>query len=154
MVAAAVEEDAIVGLDVETTGLDSRTDRIRLLSLNCDTNTTEGGRFTYLIDCFAVDPRSLWEVLADRPIVAHNAAFDLSFLAPGSRHDAVVSAASWHAETEGVPRARADGRTGDGPDAGQNGAAVELVRGVDRGAAGLRRGRCGNAPPAVQRARR
>ena len=86
MVAAAVEESAIVGLDVETTGLDPRTDRVRLLSLDCD--TTDGGRFTYLVDCFAVDPRPLWEALADRPIVAHNAAFDLGFLAALGFHPA------------------------------------------------------------------
>src|SRR5262249_10957974 len=31
---------------------------------------------------FAVGPRPLWEVLAERPLVAHNAAFDLGMLRP------------------------------------------------------------------------
>jgi DNA polymerase-1 len=79
MVCAAVEVSAFVGVDSETTGLNPRTDRIRLLSLNCDTN--DGGRFTYLVDVFQVDPRSLWGLLADRELIFHNAHFDLQFLA-------------------------------------------------------------------------
>jgi DNA polymerase-1 len=85
----AVEESVIIGVDTETTGLDARKDRIRLLSLNTD---TEGGRFTYLVDCFAVDPSPLWESLSARPLVLHNGIFDLQFLArmgfvPGTVHD-------------------------------------------------------------------
>jgi DNA polymerase I-like protein with 3'-5' exonuclease and polymerase domains len=76
---SALEDTALVGLDLETTGLNPRTDRVRLLSLCCD--TTDGGGFTYVIDCCAVDPSPLWPVLAGRPVVAHNAAFDLQFLA-------------------------------------------------------------------------
>jgi DNA polymerase-1 len=78
MVCAAVEVSAFVGVDSETTGLNPRTDRIRLLSLNCDTN--DGGRFTYLVDVFQVDPRPLWGLLADRELIFHNAHFDLQFL--------------------------------------------------------------------------
>jgi DNA polymerase I len=76
-VAAAIEESVVVGFDTETTGLNLRTDRIRLLTLDCD---TDGGRFTYLIDVFAIDPSPLWEVLASKPIVIHNGTFDLAFL--------------------------------------------------------------------------
>jgi DNA polymerase-1 len=78
-VAAAVEESVLVALDTETTGLDPRTDRVRLLALNVD--TVDGGRFTYLIDCFVLDPAPLWEALAAKDLVLHNAAFDLAFLA-------------------------------------------------------------------------
>ncbi len=78
-VLAALDDSDVVGLDLETTGLDPRQDRVRLLALDCDTN--DGGRFTYLIDCFVVDPTPLWEVLAGKELVIHNAAFDLAFLA-------------------------------------------------------------------------
>jgi DNA polymerase-1 len=76
-VAAAISESTLIGVDTETTGLDCHTDRVRLLSLDLDTN---GGRFTYLVDCFEVDPSPLWEALADKPLVLHHAAFDLAFL--------------------------------------------------------------------------
>jgi ribonuclease D len=68
-----------VAVDTETTGLDSLNDQVRLLSLDCE--TVEGGRFTYLIDAFRVDPRPLWEALTSASLVLHNAAFDLAFLA-------------------------------------------------------------------------
>jgi DNA polymerase-1 len=93
----AVEESTIIGVDTETTGLDPRKDRVRLLSLNTD---TEGGRFTYLLDLFALDRAllpPLWEALASRPLVMHNAAFDLSMLGaigftPGVVHDVFLLA--------------------------------------------------------------
>jgi DNA polymerase-1 len=66
-------------LDTETTGLSPHKDRIRLLTLDCD--TTDGGRFTYVVDCEAVDPAPLWEALAEKTIIGHNVAFDLAFLA-------------------------------------------------------------------------
>src|SRR5262249_51855970 len=50
MVMAAVDDSDVVGLDCETTGLCPRTDRVRLLQLDCD--TCDGGRLTYVIDCF------------------------------------------------------------------------------------------------------
>ena len=62
-----------VVLDLETTGLDPREDRVRLISL-----TTSQG--TWLVDCFQVDPRPLFPVLADRVLIAHNARFELTFL--------------------------------------------------------------------------
>jgi DNA polymerase-1 len=78
-VATALEETDLVGIDLETTGLDPRRERVRLLALACD--TTDGGRFAYLVDCFAVDPCPLWEALAGKTLIGHNLAFDLSFLA-------------------------------------------------------------------------
>jgi DNA polymerase I-like protein with 3'-5' exonuclease and polymerase domains len=78
-VLTAVSESRLIGLDCETTGLDPCTDRVRLLSLDCE--TVDGGRFTYLVDTFAIDPALLWGSLAEAEVVAHNAAFDLAFLA-------------------------------------------------------------------------
>jgi DNA polymerase-1 len=77
MVATAVAESRRVGVDTETTGLDPRTDRVRLLQLATD-------RGVYLIDLFAVTPDALgplWEALAGVELVWHNLAFDLQFLA-------------------------------------------------------------------------
>jgi hypothetical protein len=62
-----------VGIDLETTGLDPRADKIRIISL-----TTAGG--TWLVDCFEVDPRPLFPILAEKELVVHNALFDLGFL--------------------------------------------------------------------------
>jgi DNA polymerase I-like protein with 3'-5' exonuclease and polymerase domains len=72
-VAVSLDESNRVALDCETTGLDPRQDRLRLLSL-----ATERG--TYLVDCFAVDPSELWPLLAEKLVVGHNLAFDLGFL--------------------------------------------------------------------------
>src|SRR5262249_32846022 len=94
MVGAAVEQSALVGLDCETTGLDPRADRGRLLALCCD--ALDGGTVTYLVDCFAVpDPSLLWERLASVPVVGHNLTFDVQFLArlgfvPGACRDTLL----------------------------------------------------------------
>ena len=63
-----------VALDLETTGLDPREDQVRIISVT----TTQG---TWLVDCFEVDPRPLFPILADKELIAHNALFDLGFLA-------------------------------------------------------------------------
>ena len=77
-VARAVEETSLVGIDLETTGLDPRTDRVRLISQACD--SSDGGQFLYLVDCFAVDPQPLFEPLAGVSLLNHNIGFDLGFL--------------------------------------------------------------------------
>jgi len=93
-----------VGLDLETTGLDPQRDRVRLLSLALD--TIDSSRFCYLIDCFAVDPRPLWDHLADKELILHNAAFDLAFLArlgfqpAGTVHDTMLLAQLLSAGTD------------------------------------------------------
>ncbi len=69
----ALDESDVVGLDTETTGLDPRSGRMRLLQLATD-------RGVYLVDCFAVDPRPLFAALAEKAVVAHNAVLDLGFL--------------------------------------------------------------------------
>jgi uncharacterized protein YprB with RNaseH-like and TPR domain len=64
----------LVALDLETTGLDPREDCVRLLSLaNRDA--------TYIVDCQSVDPAELLPTLRHTTLVAHNALFDLGFLA-------------------------------------------------------------------------
>jgi DNA polymerase-1 len=78
-VASALDETRLVGLDLETTGLNPRQDRIRLLSLSC--KTIDSGPFAYLVDCFAVDPCQLFSRLSPKKLVIHDADFDLGFLA-------------------------------------------------------------------------
>jgi DNA polymerase I-like protein with 3'-5' exonuclease and polymerase domains len=72
----ALDESQLVGVDTETTGLNPRTDRVRLLSVATD-------RGVYLVDCFAVpagDLAPVFDLLAERPVVMHNGLFDLSML--------------------------------------------------------------------------
>jgi DNA polymerase-1 len=108
-VLSAIEESRIIGLDLETTGLDPRADRVRLLSLSCD--TTDGGRFVYLVDCFVVDPAPVLAVLPDRELVGHNLLFDLQFLlalgfVPGTVHDTMILAKLLLASDRGDYRVR------------------------------------------------
>jgi DNA polymerase-1 len=77
-VLAALEQTDVVAFDFETTGLDPRRDRPRLLSLGCD--TIDGNTHAYILDLFALNPAPVLEALAGKELVAHNAAFDLSFL--------------------------------------------------------------------------
>src|SRR5215204_5138340 len=63
-----------LAIDLETTELDPRESRIRLVSL-----ADEAGR-VWLIDTFHVDVPSIFPLLEGRTLVAHNAAFDLGFL--------------------------------------------------------------------------
>jgi DNA polymerase I len=73
-VVADLKDAELVALDLETTGLDPRKNSIRLLSL-----ATEAG--TYIVDCQSVDPTELFPNLTEATVVAHNALFDLGFLA-------------------------------------------------------------------------
>src|SRR5262245_42081713 len=65
-VLGALADNDVVGVDTETTGLDPRADRIRLLSLAVDTIE---GPLVYLVDCFAVDPTPLFAALAGATLV-------------------------------------------------------------------------------------
>jgi DNA polymerase-1 len=107
----AVHESPLVGVDCETTGLDPRSDRVRLLTLTCD--TTDGGTVTYVVDCFAVDPAPLWPALAAVPIVGHNLSFDLQFLArhgfePGECRDTMLMSQVLYAGERGLRHRLAD----------------------------------------------
>jgi ribonuclease D len=62
-----------VGLDLETTGLDPREDRVRLLTLDTE-------QVTWFVDCFEVDLRPLVPILSEKRLLIHNALFDLGFL--------------------------------------------------------------------------
>jgi len=81
-----------VALDLETTGLDPREDQVRIISLTI----TQG---TWLIDCFEIDPRPLFPILADKELIAHNALFELTFLTEmgfelgrgGKAHDTMLT---------------------------------------------------------------
>src|SRR5215211_8301947 len=63
----------VIGIDLETTGLNPRTDRVRLISLSI----AEG---SWLIDCFKVDPHPLFSVLSRKKLLMHNGQFDLGFM--------------------------------------------------------------------------
>jgi AAA domain/3'-5' exonuclease/Domain of unknown function (DUF3854) len=63
----------VIGIDLETTGLNPCTDKVRLISLS----TAEG---SWLIDCFRVDPYPLFSVLSRKKLVMHNGMFDLGFM--------------------------------------------------------------------------
>lgn len=95
-VVAALDEAVVVGLDIETTGLDPHVARVRLLSLSVETNYAN--RVAYLIDCFALDPSAIWPALDGKTLVIHNAGFDLAFLArlgfqpSGLVHDTLIYA--------------------------------------------------------------
>src|SRR5262245_1673103 len=66
--------DSLVALDLETTGLDPRRGRIRLLSLAVP------GRQPFVIDAFTVDISPLLPALEHCTIIGHNLQFDFSFL--------------------------------------------------------------------------
>jgi DNA polymerase-1 len=67
-----------IALDLETTGLDPRRDRVRLLSLYPLTHPTADTCF--LVDCFSIAPGQVFPILANKEIVGHNLPFDLGFL--------------------------------------------------------------------------
>ena len=83
-VAGLLRGSKAIALDLETTGLNPRRDRIRLLSVS-------DGRRSLVLDCFAHPIQPLLPILREQLIVAHNAAFDLGFL--------------WHAGLTDLPEA-------------------------------------------------
>jgi hypothetical protein len=70
---AELRDVEYVGLDLETTGLDPREDRVRLLTLDTE-------QVTWFVDCFEVDLRPLVPILSEKRLLIHNALFDLGFL--------------------------------------------------------------------------
>ena len=100
VVGAVIAHVGPVGLDTETTGLDARRDRVRLLQLAI-------GPDVYLIDLFTFpDPApalaDLFGALAGRELVGHNLQFDLRMLAPlgfvpGRVFDTMLASQVFHA---------------------------------------------------------
>jgi DNA polymerase-1 len=91
VVLQAIDESERIGLDTETTGLNQRTDRVRLLQLATD-------RGVFVIDAYAAAPdlSSLWGPLAEKELIIHNASFDLGFLGrlgfiPGKVFDTMIA---------------------------------------------------------------
>ena len=73
-IVASLKTEAIVGLDIETAGLDPILDRIRTVQLST-------GEETYVFDAKQVTVQDLIPVLSGGPVkVAHNAHFDAGFL--------------------------------------------------------------------------
>jgi DNA polymerase I-like protein with 3'-5' exonuclease and polymerase domains len=68
-----IKQTEVVALDLETTGLDPRRDRIRLLSLATQSET-------WIVDTFSVDIERLLDILMDETLVVHNAMYDLLLL--------------------------------------------------------------------------
>jgi DNA polymerase-1 len=68
-----IDNAGVLALDLETTGLNPRTDRVRLLSLH-------DGKKGLVMDCFQHDLRQLLPALGSKILICHNALFDLSFL--------------------------------------------------------------------------
>src|SRR5215211_1140452 len=64
----------MVALDTETSGLDVREDRVRLIQLKTADGTPA------LVDTTVVDSTPLLEALADKYVILHNAAYDLAVL--------------------------------------------------------------------------
>ncbi|MFO0881141.1 MAG: DNA polymerase [Gemmataceae bacterium] len=82
MVLQALDETDLIGIDLETTGLDPRRDRIRLLSLALD--TVDNTQVAYLLDLDKLGTDAVGELLqrlGEKNLILHNAAFDLAFLA-------------------------------------------------------------------------
>jgi DNA polymerase-1 len=70
---AALEGEAWLGLDLETTALDPLAGEVRLLAVATATHC-------FVVDLFRVDPRPIWPWLQERTLVIHNAVFDVAFL--------------------------------------------------------------------------
>jgi DNA polymerase-1 len=94
-----------VAVDTETLGLNTRTDRVRLLQLATTSQT-------FVIDLFALGGLScLWPALAGAELVVHNAQFDLGMLwqlgfRPGKVYDLLLMS---RLLTAGGPDAFANG---------------------------------------------
>lgn len=73
VVEALESTNSPVGLDLETTGLNPKKDRVRLISITA-------GEECWLVDCFEVDPQPIFPILTEKRLIFHNGLFDLGFL--------------------------------------------------------------------------
>jgi len=74
-VADAIRAAGRVGVDTETTALNPRDGKLRLVQIATPS-------VTFVVDCFAVDPAPLFPALADVEVVGHNLQFDSLFMMP------------------------------------------------------------------------
>jgi DNA polymerase I len=71
---ADILEAKIIGLDIETTGLDPHTAKMRLIQIAVE-------RTVYVIDCWEVNPKCVQPILASaKYITGQNLQFDLGFM--------------------------------------------------------------------------
>ena len=80
----SIEAAKSLGIDLETTGLNPRTSRARILSI-----ATEDA--CWVLDLFALPPDAIMQALAGKRLVGHNLLFDLGFLARLGVDASVVS---------------------------------------------------------------
>lgn len=108
-IAAVLKElNGPAGVDTETTGLNTRTDRVRLIQV-------AAGERVWVIDVFALPKpvanlAPLFEVLALKEVVGHNLQFDLRMLAPlgfvpGDLFDTMLASRVLHAGERAVNNA-------------------------------------------------
>jgi DNA polymerase-1 len=105
MAMASIAEANSLAIDIETTGLNPDTDRIRLISVT--TNSEEGGGSTFVFDLFSdIDVEDLWTCFHGKTLFLHNASFDLGFLRrlgfvhDETIHDTMLMARLLHAGTK------------------------------------------------------
>ncbi|WP_083260463.1 DNA polymerase (plasmid) [Cyanobacterium sp. IPPAS B-1200] len=71
---ALLENEKILAIDTETTGLDPHTSKVRLIQI------ASYGHKTIIIDCFKCNPKLIQPLLLNNAIkIFHNAKFDLQF---------------------------------------------------------------------------
>ncbi len=68
-----IQDNQMLACDLETTSLNPRTGKVRLLSLS-------NGRHSLVMDCFTHDIRQILPALEGKILLAHNALFDLGWL--------------------------------------------------------------------------
>ena len=100
-----LEESRQLAVDLETTGLNPKNDRIRLLTVTAQKN--DGSTRTFVFDFFmGLDHGRLLNALGGKALYLHNASFDLGFLRnigfqhAGPIHDTMIMARLLHAGTD------------------------------------------------------
>jgi DNA polymerase-1 len=74
-VMSRIYEMSPMALDIETTGLNPRTDKVRLISVS-------DGRKAYLLDMFKLPPMDTRAWMSGKEVIGHNLQFEFGFLPP------------------------------------------------------------------------